>query len=145
MLRASSPTRYEKRASRWIRFTRIRFARIFTFHWADLDRDEQPRRQWNCIKLRRWMTHWYNLHEAATMAEEASSSKYKRVNGSVCRPSGYLSRFSEIIPRTPWLTVRLVPAGPHECKGRWIIRAGPWGETQAIFYHSEARRHLTRV
>lgn len=58
--------------------------------------------------------------------EKASSSKYKRVNGSVCRPSGYLSRFSEIIPRIPWLTIRLVPAGPHECKDlgtRWLIHA----------------------
>jgi len=56
--------------------------------------------------------------------EKASSSKYKRVNESVCRPSGYLSHFSEIIPRIPWLTIRLIPAGPHECKGldmRWLI------------------------
>lgn len=36
---------------------------------TDLDRDEQPRRQWNCIKLRRGMTHWYILREAAMMAE----------------------------------------------------------------------------
>jgi len=101
-------TRHEKKTTR-------RFARISTFHQRDLDWGEQPRHQWNYIKLRRGMTHWYNLREAATMA---SSSKYKRVNGSVCRPSGYLSRFSEIIPRTPWLTIWLVPAGPHECKGR---------------------------
>jgi len=68
---------------------------------------------WNCIKLQCGMTHWYNLREAVMMA---SSSKYKRANRSVCRPSGYLSRFSEIISRTPWLTVQFVSAGLHECK-----------------------------
>lgn len=36
----SFPTRHEKRTSR-----RIRFVRISTFHRADLDRGEQPRRR----------------------------------------------------------------------------------------------------
>lgn len=31
-------------------------------------------------------------------SQSASVSKYKRLNGSVYEPSGYLSRFSEIIP-----------------------------------------------
>lgn len=33
-------------------------------------------------------------------SQNASVAKYKRVNCSVCGPSGYLSRFSEIIPGT---------------------------------------------
>lgn len=105
---------------------RIDVAWIFIFQTRNhSDQDEQPRRQGNCIKLRYRMTHWYNSCEVTTMAEETSLSKYKRVYGSVCRPSGYLSRFSEIISRTPWLTVRF-SAGPHECKGtRWIIPCQP--------------------
>lgn len=33
-------------------------------------------------------------------SQNASVSKYKRLNGPVYEPSGYLSRFSEIIPGT---------------------------------------------
>lgn len=62
------------------------------------------------------MTHWYNSCEV--MAEETSPSKYKRVNGSVCRPSGYLSRFSEIISRTPFGWPFGFPQGRMNVKAR---------------------------